>query len=624
MNFNHEISSQGAVSSTILSPIHTGCKSATVASQLKKAIRNNLLAEITNLCQQSPNLLSEPFPNGDFPLVFALKHGNEEVVKVLVQLGANPLQMDSQGINAIGYAKIANDNKMLGLMINLAIDNDINVSQELIQNETLLKKAVATITEIRHLTNSKNTKLTPTQASILNTPSNSIFDSNAALRFEIDQQGNSLFHFASASGNLNTMETCLNGLDASQIDKYLNLPNHQGLTPLHFAAAKENLKMIRFLISKGAKMQARDHNSLTPIALMGAEAYQKNPLNITRVEKFLFIATLVCWGAQLAAYVIDDDALAYSIHQKIEPVSALLGLITFFNSAETWEGAFSFYALPILGAVLSPSLRKNFNLLLTAIKTVQVAVYSKKIYSTTKTCLKNTYLGKSKALFKAIVSCTPKIKAISVSIEHLKLQAKIFGLIDFSQCDHMSGIGTSRSFSCNRLDSKRIPSCDPWISEPIDSECDEAFRAHEKYIEILGLTNHPKPCEVLNNFEGCAEAIQNLNKNCNEGFSQACLHAVKNFDMLKDGKGPEAISRALDFFGISKSETSLDDLKKIVKLAEAKYRSISLNNHPDKTKDLNEAQKIAAEETFINAGNMLKTIREYMSSKTNAQTTTEE
>jgi ankyrin repeat protein len=45
----------------------------------------------------------------------------------------------------------------------------------------------------------------------------------------------------------------------------LNIPNTRGETPLHAAASRDNLSVVKFLLEKGAKKDVRDNGNKLPM-----------------------------------------------------------------------------------------------------------------------------------------------------------------------------------------------------------------------------------------------------------------------------------------------------------------------------------------------------------------------
>src|SRR5690348_5735860 len=49
--------------------------------------------------------------------------------------------------------------------------------------------------------------------------------------------------------------------------KAVNIPDYDNNTPLHLAVLRGNTKLVAFLLSKGANVNARNHTGMTPLIL---------------------------------------------------------------------------------------------------------------------------------------------------------------------------------------------------------------------------------------------------------------------------------------------------------------------------------------------------------------------
>lgn len=65
----------------------------------------------------------------------------------------------------------------------------------------------------------------------------------------------------------------------------INFGDHNGNTPLHIAVATNNLEVAKLLLEKGANLEIKNKNNLTPLSL-AIFCYEKNPKYLDMI-KFL-------------------------------------------------------------------------------------------------------------------------------------------------------------------------------------------------------------------------------------------------------------------------------------------------------------------------------------------------
>ena len=82
-------------------------------------------------------------------------------------------------------------------------------------------------------------------------------------------------HLAAESGNVECVRFCLIYLE----DSLVNVPDAEGQTPLHLAAAAGDDVMVAYLLDRGAEIDAQDVNGETPFHL----AARANHLETVRV-----------------------------------------------------------------------------------------------------------------------------------------------------------------------------------------------------------------------------------------------------------------------------------------------------------------------------------------------------
>ncbi len=88
---------------------------------------------------------------------------------------------------------------------------------------------------------------------------NQLLKKDPSLVNQYNKEGYTPLHMASRCNNLNVVKFLVSkgaGLEAK---------DQEGMTPLHYAAMYHRYNNARFLIEKGAKINARDNNGFTPI-----------------------------------------------------------------------------------------------------------------------------------------------------------------------------------------------------------------------------------------------------------------------------------------------------------------------------------------------------------------------
>nr|CAH7737898.1 unnamed protein product [Callosobruchus chinensis] len=123
-----------------------------------------------------------------------------------------------------------------------------------------------------------------------------------------DENGNTLLHYAAATGNLDTTSKLIT------LGAYTNILNNKGETPLHVACLQAQLAIAELLIKNGANINATDFSKETPVfkAVRGGNR---------KLTKFILSK-----GAILNRYNIINEGLLHLsvIHDDIELAKLLL------------------------------------------------------------------------------------------------------------------------------------------------------------------------------------------------------------------------------------------------------------------------------------------------------------
>ncbi|MCB1213587.1 MAG: ankyrin repeat domain-containing protein, partial [Chlamydiia bacterium] len=124
-----------------------------------------------------------------------------------------------------------------------------------------------------------------------------IFDKLIESGLNVDtpnREGDSLVHFAAAAD----AQTILSKLVALKAD--LNHQNTGGMTALHYAAANEKMSTVELLIKGNADHRLCDSDGISPLALIGVCAHQRDPLALSKTQVIMFAMSSVAWLSVLA------------------------------------------------------------------------------------------------------------------------------------------------------------------------------------------------------------------------------------------------------------------------------------------------------------------------------------
>nr|CAI5855029.1 unnamed protein product [Callosobruchus analis] len=155
-----------------------------------------------------------------------------------------------------------------------------------------------------------------------------------------DENGNTLLHYAAATGNLDTTSKLLTS------GAYTNILNNKGETPLHVACLHAQLPAAELLVKNGANVNATDFTKETPVfkAVRGGNR---------KLTKFILSK-----GAILNKFNIINEGLLHLsvIHDDIELAKLLLDLEEDPNECTNAEGATPLHSATELNNVAMVSL----------------------------------------------------------------------------------------------------------------------------------------------------------------------------------------------------------------------------------------------------------------------------
>ncbi|HSX37478.1 MAG TPA: ankyrin repeat domain-containing protein [Chlamydiales bacterium] len=351
----------------------------------QNSIKQGNVSQVTDLIDQGLSV-NQALPNGELPLHFAVRLGKHDVVLALLKSGADPEVQDFQKLSAIDHAALMKNESMIANILGYKIGQDLKTVQEQMQRKGSashvhqLKNKIQKISTVNvqklnvinqaayqgnldKLTQSLSSYtlneldangLAPIHYAILGNQ-NAAVEKLIALGAKINimnKEGDSLLHFAAISSS----SQILNQLIHSGID--LNHKNLCGATALHYASAQENLSAVESLVKAGANPYFLDNRGMSPLAMIGTSAFERDPLSLPKTQVVLFAATSLYWLSLLAitsGWVTSDSAQRTAI---LLMVGALITanwsefgvLVTNLNKTWkkviAWIGMFGFSAIP--------------------------------------------------------------------------------------------------------------------------------------------------------------------------------------------------------------------------------------------------------------------------------------
>lgn len=314
---------------------------------LQNGIKQNNISLVKQVI--SKETINHPLPNGELPLHFAVLTGApQEMVTALLEQGADPEIKDHQQLSAIDHTVLMKNESMLANILGYKIGKELKDVQEQIKckgsaahvNRLIAKIEENSVVDLQNLSPAAKAAYQGNMdelASVANhvnhvdanglTPLHYAILGNQQAAFEklielgakndvINPQGDSLLHFAAISGSKEILQKLIDsGMD-------LNLKNPAGETALHYASAKENLAFVETLIKSGASPQLLDNQGMSSLALIGANAFQRDPLSLSRTQIVMFTMASLSWISTLAA------TGGWSVSNEVKLAASLMALAT--------------------------------------------------------------------------------------------------------------------------------------------------------------------------------------------------------------------------------------------------------------------------------------------------------
>lgn len=372
------------------------------AQQLQNAISATCCHSIEEHCRRTPQLLKNPLPNGELPLHYAAKTSqNPEVLATLLKAGADPLQLDVDGLNAVECAKLAGNQAAFEAILRHCISQDLQV----LENAELTAQARKVASQLRGL---KYKDASPFFKAVVEKNENKVarlLSVNPDTAKQVAKNRDTLLHAAVISGSQKILELCLN--DPKTVER-VNVQNDQGLTALHYAAAFDRFDMIQQLVKHGGDIRIKDRSGVTPVALLGAAIERKNPLEITKSEMITCALSTLFWGTRLL--LSGGSIRAGQAETVINALSTLSLCVSILPQLGSWK-SMTRNNLAWLGLAI---FEYNYpsHLLTMPLQAFRTGMLAKTAFEGIAACWRNVSFGKGKALVKAAIAHGPKIAAV--------------------------------------------------------------------------------------------------------------------------------------------------------------------------------------------------------------------
>ena len=203
----------------------------TIADEIHTAARSGNLSQVKKILEKSPNSINKPDPgNGYTPLHWAINYSKHDVVKHLIDQGANVNAKTTYGYTPAHLAAMGANAKIIGVL--LAKKPNVNIKDN------------RGFTPIMYAVTSNN------NAALID----KWIDAGADLKVT-NRQKQSLLHIACTYGKQDLARKLINqGMPYDQPDQY-------GNTPLFSAAARNQLEIVKLLLEKGANVNIVSKNT---------------------------------------------------------------------------------------------------------------------------------------------------------------------------------------------------------------------------------------------------------------------------------------------------------------------------------------------------------------------------
>lgn len=554
----------------------------TPSAQLAKAIYSSDIDALKALIGASPDLLSTPFSNGDLPLNVAVREKKFECVKELLSLGADPKQRDDQQLSAIDYAIMTKDDKLVADILGHFISADIDSVKALLQNDQNFNQVKAAEKEIVTFTSvdTANLIFLPLMHQAITLKNKewlkSLLDQTPNIAGIRTIEGNSILHFAAASGDVDILNLCLSHAGSKDL---INTLNNKGQTPLHYAAALDHFNLMQLLQENGANIKSEDMNKVTPFALLSVHSNEKNPLNISRREMFIFLSTTAYWATQfLPMHTLSLESYVL-LSGLIGAGAALSDVMLYGANFKTWKGLLGNLAL---GAIMSTNSTLKF-----AYKAFNTAFFAKNMFDGLNSCWRNASLSVPKAMTKAVVAHAPEAMYIHDFVNDSVFPNVSHKEINPDELTPLQDFKINKTPICESYSHGELCLEKAWKGVQMCTDNQNSIECKNTKIEFndfLLRDDFFAKRGMYKNFKG----YEDYTNACTEDFeSSECLKAEKNL-IAETGKKILSCFDAKQIIGCANES---------LKACKRAFKKASLHLHPDKI--INDPENIKAEKAKI-------------------------
>jgi ankyrin repeat protein len=550
--------------------------SSSSVAELQKAIIDSDLTALERLISTHPSLLSQQMPNGELPLNFAVKQKNESIVKKFLEFGADPSLKDDQYLNAMDFAILDKEEKIAAQIFHHYISKDVQDTLSCFQNTEIKKEMNAAVWKIYNATNYiALEKMNPLQRAILQKDKEkvkSLLDNKTEASLLTDN-GDSILHLAAAAGDKEIFNLCLPHLNSKKID----LKNSQGFTPLHYAASQGHLDIMQMLAKEGANIRLTDNHQLTPLMLLCENIDLRDPLRVDRLDKFVFLATLAMWSSQFVTFQTMDWRVAIAIHITTLSWSTLATLTRNMQMEflQTRKEMISRLILSVIIGGISESFFRTSNVFGTIISAYNASGFAKRAFNGLSNCWRNSYRGRTRAIFKAFIAHAPETKIAydysSVLFGKLSAEfANAYGLYNKIFLCKMV-----HPFTCMDRLSEMSQLC------AIDKEstaCQDAWDAYAKFIT--------RGNQLKDSFKMCESVIPSVKENCDNAASNYRNMCYKNPESSDCDAAESLLNKIINSASLDQCKNAIEkitgNVNSTFKQIKTAFKKIGLTEHPDK------------------------------------------
>ncbi len=235
------------------------------AAEIHNAAENGDLESVKKLVSADPKLVDTPDREGKTPLHYAAAKGHLNVVKWLVQKGANVNARNSSGITPLYLAKGFGKKDIVQFL-----EQHGGTAEIVKPQRQITKTPITGIRSPSTIVSPIRTSVVPIIEAVKTTNIEQIVAILKVAPDSVNARNPSQFtplHFAAELGSLEVAKFLIeNGAD-------VNANGENGSTPLHQAVLKHNTNIVTLLISKKADVNAQTTAKITPLMLACGIAY---------------------------------------------------------------------------------------------------------------------------------------------------------------------------------------------------------------------------------------------------------------------------------------------------------------------------------------------------------------